>query len=61
MVDHSINAGAIQGRVPDQLFERLEGRAERSRKFVPRQAIRFLIEQALAASDRTACDEAAAS
>jgi hypothetical protein len=49
MPDHSINAGHIQGRVPDQLFERLEDWRRSQPKIPSRaEALRLLIERALA-------------
>jgi hypothetical protein len=51
MSKYSINAGDIQGRVPDQLFERLEDWRRSQPKIPSRaEALRLLIERALAAS-----------
>jgi hypothetical protein len=49
MSKYSINAGDIQGRVPDQLFERLEDWRRSQPKIPSRaEALRLLIERALA-------------
>jgi hypothetical protein len=48
MSDHSINAGAIQGRVPDPLFDRLEDWRRSQPKIPSRaEALRLLIARAL--------------
>jgi hypothetical protein len=64
MPDHSINAGDIQGRVSDQLFERLEDWRRAQPKIPSRaEALRLLIERALPASVGAVCqpDETPAS
>jgi hypothetical protein len=53
LAGHSINAGALQGRVSDQLFERLEEWRRCQPKIPSRaEALRALVERALAAEGK---------